>query len=70
MRVLTELLRDGGGNPEARSDQVDREVVGAGRAGGRAAGPSSRLDFQALSPRPLDAVDAAARALDSGWAAR
>ncbi|WP_241759158.1 HAMP domain-containing sensor histidine kinase [Pyxidicoccus parkwayensis] len=62
MRVLTELLRDGGGNPRTL-DQVDREVVELDALVGELLA-SSRLDFGQLTPRVLDARTLAAQALE------
>ena len=62
LRVLTELLRDGGGNPKTL-DQVDREVVELDALVGELLA-SSRLDFGQLTPRVLDARALATQALE------
>ncbi|MCP3098709.1 HAMP domain-containing histidine kinase [Myxococcus sp. K15C18031901] len=62
LRVLTELLRDGGGNPKTL-DQVDREVVELDALVGELLA-SSRLDFGQLTPRALDARTLATQALE------
>ncbi len=62
MRVLTELLRDGGGNPRTL-DQVDREVVELDALVGELLA-SSRLDFGQLTSRVLDGRTLAAQALE------
>jgi two-component system OmpR family sensor kinase len=62
MRVLTEILRDGGGDPKTL-DNVDREVVELDALVGELLA-SSRLDFGQVSPRPLEARELAARALE------
>ncbi|WP_426745515.1 ATP-binding protein [Myxococcus faecalis] len=62
MRVLTELLRDGGGNPKTL-DQVDREVVELDALVGELLA-SSRLDFGQLTPRVLDGRTLASQALE------
>jgi two-component system OmpR family sensor kinase len=62
MRVLTELLRDGGGNPRTL-DQVDREVVELDALVGELLA-SSRLDFGQLTSRVLDGRTLAAQAME------
>jgi len=62
MRVLTELLRDGGGNPRTL-DQVDREVVELDALVGELLA-SSRLDFGQLTLRALDGRTLSAQALE------
>ncbi|CAM3184221.1 HAMP domain-containing histidine kinase [Corallococcus sp. ZKHCc1 1396] len=62
LRVLTELLRDGGGNPRTL-DQVDREVVELDALVGELLA-SSRLDFGQLTPKALEAGMLAAQALE------
>ncbi len=62
LRVLTELLRDGGGNPRTL-DQVDREVVELDALVGELLA-SSRLDFGQLTPKVLNGGTLAAQALE------
>ncbi|WP_254614255.1 ATP-binding protein [Myxococcus sp. CA056] len=62
LRVLTELLRDGGGNPKTL-DQVDREVVELDALVGELLA-SSRLDFGQLTPRVLDGRTLATQAME------
>lgn len=62
LRVLTEILRDGGGDPKTL-DNVDREVVELDALVGELLA-SSRLDFGQVTPSPLEATELAARALE------
>ena len=62
LRVLTEILRDGGGDPKTL-DNVDREVVELDARVGELLA-SSRLDFGQVTPRSLDSKELASRALD------
>ncbi len=62
LRVLTELLREGGSTP-ATLDQVDREVVELDVLVGELLA-SSRLDFGQVTSRTLEGVELAARALE------
>lgn len=62
IRLITELGRDKG-VPNATFDDLDREVVEMDALVGDLLA-SSRLDFAVLSRRPIDAVEAAARALE------
>ena len=66
VRLLTELARDGGAT-EKTFDDLDREVMEMdGLVGDLLA--SSRMDFAVLSKRPLDAIEAASRALERAGA--
>ena len=62
IRLITELGRDKG-VPNATFDDLDREVVEMDALVGDLLA-SSRLDFAVLSRRPIDAVEATARALE------
>jgi two-component system, OmpR family, sensor kinase len=62
LRVLLDIGRERGVAP-ATWDELERELLEMDRLVGELLA-SARLDFQALVPRPLDAVDAAARALE------
>jgi two-component system OmpR family sensor kinase len=62
IRLITEMARDKGA-PDATLDDLDREVVEMDALVGDLLA-SSRLDFAVLSRRPIDAVEAAARALE------
>jgi signal transduction histidine kinase len=62
LRVLTEILREGGGTPRTL-DQVDREVMELDALVGELLA-SSRLDFGQVTPRALDARELAAQALE------
>jgi two-component system, OmpR family, sensor kinase len=62
IRLITEMARDKGA-PGATLDDLDREVVEMDALVGDLLA-SSRLDFAVLSRRPIDAVEAAARALE------
>jgi signal transduction histidine kinase len=61
IRLLIELLREGAA--QNRLDEIEREVVEIDALVGELLA-SSRLDFAALVPKPLDAADVARRALD------
>ena len=66
IRLLTEMSREGGASKKMLDD-LDREVVEMdGLVGDLLA--SSRMDFAVLSRRPLDAVEAASRALERAGA--
>jgi signal transduction histidine kinase len=72
IRLLTEMARDPGVNPggpwNAKTlDDLDREVIEMDALVGDLLA-SSRMDFAALSRRPLDAVEAASRALERAGA--
>lgn len=62
IRILTEMARDQGASAKTLDD-LDREVVEMDALVGDLLA-SSRMDFAALEKRPLDAVEAAARALE------
>ncbi len=62
IRLITEMARDQG-VPDATLDDLDREVVEMDALVGDLLA-SSRLDFAVLSRRPINAVEAAARALE------
>ena len=62
IRLITELGRDKG-VPNATFDDLDREVVEMDALVGDLLA-SSRLDFAVLSRRPINAVEATARALE------
>jgi signal transduction histidine kinase len=62
IRLLTEMARDRGADHKTL-DGLDREVVEMDALVGDLLA-SSRIDFALLSLRPLDAVEAAARALE------
>lgn len=62
IRLLTEIARDRGAT-ERTLDEVDREVMEIDALVGDLLA-SSRIDFAALVRRPLDAEEAARRALD------
>jgi signal transduction histidine kinase len=66
IRILTEMARDQGAT-EKTLDDLDREVVEMDALVGDLLA-SSRMDFAALEKRPLDAVEAAARALERSGA--
>jgi signal transduction histidine kinase len=66
IRLLTEMARDQGTNAKTLDD-LDREVVEMDALVGDLLA-SSRLDFAALSRRPLDAVETASRALERAGA--
>ncbi len=66
IRLLTEMSR-GQGASEKTLDDLDREVVEMDALVGDLLA-SSRMDFAVLSRRPLDAVEAASRALERAGA--
>lgn len=66
IRILTEMARDQG-TSAATLDDLDREVMEMDALVGDLLA-SSRMDFAALSRRPLDAVEAASRALERAGA--
>jgi two-component system OmpR family sensor kinase len=63
VRVLVELLRDGVA-PDTAHDDLQREVDGMDALIGDLLAVS-RIDFEAVAPVPLDAVDLARRALSA-----
>jgi signal transduction histidine kinase len=68
IRLLTEMSRgSGGGANEKLLDELDREVIEMDALVGDLLA-SSRMDFAVLSRRPLDAVEAASRALERAGA--
>jgi two-component system OmpR family sensor kinase len=62
LRVLLDIGRDRGATPQTW-DELERELLEMDHLVGELLA-SARIDFQALSPRPLDARDAATRALE------
>jgi signal transduction histidine kinase len=62
MRVLLDIARERGAEPRTY-DQIERELLEMDRLVGELLA-SARLDFQALSPKPLDAGEAAGHALE------
>jgi two-component system, OmpR family, sensor kinase len=66
IRILTEMARDQGTSAKTLDD-LDREVVEMDALVGDLLA-SSRMDFAVLSRRPLDAVEAASRALERAGA--
>jgi two-component system, OmpR family, sensor kinase len=66
IRLLTELAR-GQGASDKTLDDLDREVMEMDALVGDLLA-SSRMDFAALSKRPLDAVETASRALERAGA--
>lgn len=62
LRLLTELARDGG-SVSGALDEIDREVMEIDALVGDLLA-SSRIDFAALTRRPLDAAEAARRAIE------
>jgi len=66
VRILTEMARDRGATPKTLDD-LDREVMEMDALVGDLLA-SSRMDFAVLSRRPLDAVEAASRALERAGA--
>jgi signal transduction histidine kinase len=66
VRLLTEMARDRGATKQTLDD-LDREVMEMDALVGDLLA-SSRMDFAALSRRPLDAVEAASRALERAGA--
>jgi signal transduction histidine kinase len=66
IRLLTEMSRERGASPKVLDD-LDREVMEMDALVGDLLA-SSRMDFAALSRRPLDAVETASRALERAGA--
>jgi len=66
VRLLTEMARDQGASAKTLDD-LDREVMEMDALVGDLLA-SSRMDFAALSRRPLDAVESASRALERAGA--
>lgn len=62
LRVLAEMARDGGASAEVVAE-VEREILEVDSLTGELLA-SSRLDFEALESRPLDAREVALRALE------
>ncbi len=62
IRVLLEIGRQSGATPE-NLDELEREVIEIDTLVGELLA-SARLDFAALSPRPLDGAEVARRALE------
>ena len=62
IRVLLEIGRQNGATPET-FDELEREVIEIDALVGELLA-SARLDFAALTPRPLDGVEVARRALE------
>ena len=66
IRILTEMARDQGASDKTLDD-LDREVMDMDALVGDLLA-SSRMDFAALAKRPLDAIEAATRALERSGA--
>jgi two-component system, OmpR family, sensor kinase len=62
LRVLLDIARERGTTAQTY-DELERELLEMDRLVGELLA-SARLDFQALSPRPLDALEIAGRALE------
>jgi signal transduction histidine kinase len=62
IRLLVEIGRQGPGGP-ATLDEIEREAIEIDALVGELLA-SARLEFQAVTPKPLDAVEAASRALE------